>query len=168
MNVEKGDIVIDAGVAEGNFALDVIDDVSKIYLIEADKEWIEALKETFKEYADKVVFVNKFLTDSNTEDSVSLDALIGNENINYIKMDIEGEEVKALYGAYNVLKRNNKLRLDICAYHNIEDEQLIKEHLSKLAFRISVSDGYMFFVDDDVYESKEPRLVRGLVHAVKE
>ena len=39
-----GKTVFDCGVAEGNFALDIIDFVEKIYLVECDKGWLKALK----------------------------------------------------------------------------------------------------------------------------
>ena len=165
--VEKGDVVIDAGVAEGNFALDIIDDVEKIYLIEMDKGWIKALRETFKEYGDKVVFVDKYLTDFNDENNITLDQLIGTQNIDFIKMDIEGEEIKALHGSAEVLKRNEKLKLDICAYHNNNDEQIISNYISQFDFNISTSKGYMFFVNDAIYETNELRLVKGLLRGIK-
>ena len=60
--VEVGDVVVDAGVAEGNFALDIVDASSKLYLIETDNEWIEALKKTFQPYNHKIVFIHKYLT----------------------------------------------------------------------------------------------------------
>ena len=43
---DEGEILIDAGVAEGNFALTVVEKASKLILFEADKEWIEPLKAT--------------------------------------------------------------------------------------------------------------------------
>lgn len=46
-SVEKGEVGIDIGAAEGIFALQVIDSVEHIYLIEADADWCEALKATF-------------------------------------------------------------------------------------------------------------------------
>jgi hypothetical protein len=82
-------------------------------------------------------------------------------------MDIEGAETKALAGAIDVLKRNKNIKVDICCYHNKYDEQAIKTFLGQLDFSLNVSNGYMFYVDDSIYENKEPRLVRGLVRGVK-
>lgn len=53
---------MDAGVCEGNFALRFIDRARKIYLIEADASWMEALERTFALYREKIVFCNKFLS----------------------------------------------------------------------------------------------------------
>jgi hypothetical protein len=168
MEVEKGDIVIDAGVAEGNFALDNIEKVSKIYLIESDKEWIQALKETFKYYPDKVVIVEKYLSNNDNENNITIDKLITNDKINYIKMDIEGEEINALQGARETLIKNDRIKINICTYHNVNDEKIISDCLKQLDYKVNVSSGYMFFVNDTIYESKEPRLVRGLLRGFKD
>ena len=56
-SVPENAVVIDAGVAEGNFTLSIIDKVKKVYLIEPDASWIEALKYTFEPYKEKVIIV---------------------------------------------------------------------------------------------------------------
>ena len=55
--VKKGDIIVDAGAAEGIFALDHIEEASRIYMIEADRGWIEALERTFCGDRDKVQII---------------------------------------------------------------------------------------------------------------
>jgi hypothetical protein len=167
MQVTEGDIVVDAGVAEGNFALDVIDMVSKIYLIEMDLDWIKALKETFKEYEDKVVIISKCLSDIDDESNITLDKLLNNGVINFLKMDIEGYEMKALKGANKIFKRDNPMKLDICAYHNHEDYNEIMNLLKHYNFSASPSNGYMYFVNESMYEEINPCLVRGLVRGYK-
>lgn len=61
--VEPDSIVVDAGVAEGNFALSVVEKAKKLILIECDEEWMEALKLTFAPWKEKVIFVEKFVSD---------------------------------------------------------------------------------------------------------
>ena len=61
--VNAGDVLIDAGVAEGNFALKYVDLCSKIYLFEPDEMWHEPLRQTFKDYRDKVEIIPRFLSD---------------------------------------------------------------------------------------------------------
>lgn len=95
--IKDGDIVVDAGVCEGNFALRYIDLISKLYLVECDPLWEEPLKLTFAPYKEKVVFCNKFLTNFNDDTHITLDQLV-TEDVNFLKMDIEGEEPKALEG----------------------------------------------------------------------
>ena len=50
----------------------------------------------------------------------TLDHLLRDKHITYIKMDIEGEERNALAGAKELIKKN-KPKLMISAYHKIED-----------------------------------------------
>ena len=59
-----------------------------------------------------------------------IDNVCKNEKVTYIKMDVEGSELQALYGAKKVICRD-KPRLGICIYHKPEDlleiPMLIKE-----------------------------------------
>lgn len=52
--------------------------------------------------------------------AVSVDELIGEDRISYIKMDIEGMEAAALCGAAGTI-RKNKPAMQIAAYHRSED-----------------------------------------------
>lgn len=142
--VSEGDVVVDAGVAEGNFALNVIDKAKKIYLIEADERWVEALAKTFASDMDKVQIIRGFLSDETSGDSVCLDQLFAEQPINYIKMDIEGYEKQALSGAKKVMGGAEHLRCAVCTYHNYEDEGLIGKQLRAYGFETEVSRGYMF------------------------
>lgn len=147
--VQNGDVVIDAGVAEGNFALSVIDKVKKIYLVECEEAWITALKKTFEPYGDKVVFVKKFLSNKVDDNNITIDALAKDEEVNYIKMDIEGAERAALQGAADTIKRNSRLTMAVCAYHERNDEAWIKSYLDDYGLQIENSHGYMYFIYDE-------------------
>lgn len=142
--VLPGDVVVDAGVAEGNFALDVIDRAQKLYLIEADEKWIEALEKTFASDMDKVQIIHGYLSDETSGDNVCLDQLFAEQPINYVKMDIEGYEKQALSGAKKVMGEAENLRCAVCTYHCYEDEGLIRKQLQDYGFETEVSGGYMF------------------------
>lgn len=165
IEVNEGDVLIDAGACEGNFSLHNIDKVSKVYLIECDSDWMEALRATFEPYKEKVVFCDKFLSDTDTETTITLDTLV-KEKADFIKMDIEGEEIKALNGAKRVLFENKHMKCSICAYHRHGDEDRIKQILNDKDFTTCVSKGYMLFIhDDDVW--RFPELRRGIVRGYK-
>lgn len=51
---------------------------------------------------------------------IQLDTLLGKTKIDYIKMDIEGEEFSALKGAEKIIKKYSP-KLMISAYHKIQD-----------------------------------------------
>lgn len=162
--IRDGSIIVDAGVCEGNFALKYIEKAKKIYLIEADLEWMAALMKTFEPYQDKVVFCPKFLSRYNSETTVTLDTLVS-ENIDFLKMDIEGAEIDALLGGKDVLQRSNA-QCAICSYHRQRDAEYIRWLMENLEYQTSVSEGYMFFVyDDGIAETMDFR--KGLVYADK-
>ena len=50
---------------------------------------------------------------------VALDEVLGDERVTYIKMDIEGAELNALWGAECI--KSNRPNLAICVYHKPED-----------------------------------------------
>lgn len=161
--VEPGSIVVDAGVAEGNFALSAVEQAKKLYLIECDPEWIEALKLTFEPWKEKVVFVEKFLSDVNDASNITLDALISPDSSEkyFIKMDIEGSEKKALAGAQKLLTSGSHVKIDVCTYHFKDDQKNIGEILNNYKFRWKSSDGYvLFFWDGD-----EPCFRKALIRA---
>lgn len=141
--VKEGDVVVDAGAAEGIFALDCIDKASKVYLIEADEAWFEALEQTFRDDGEKVRLIYGFLDSYHAGSHVSIDGLFGQEEINYIKMDIEGAEKAALSGAEKTLARCSDIRCAICSYHCREDEESIRNVLSGYGFETTTSKGYM-------------------------
>jgi len=143
-DISDGDVVIDAGVAEGNFALEIIDKVSKIYLIEADSEWIEALNVTFEDYMDKVVIIKAFVSSYDEGDFRTLDSIIS-EKVNFIKMDIEGNEWDGLKGAQRIINNSSNLRLAICSYHSDFDQVLIESFMDEMSIEHTHTNGYMWF-----------------------
>lgn len=161
-----GDVVIDAGVAEGNFALDVIDKVSKIYLIESDSKWVDALKVTFADYMDKVVIIDKMLADYDGEETVCLDSVIS-EKVDFIKMDIEGCEVEALTRMEQLVNISPNLKVAACCYHNEYDERMIKELLQGYRMNTSVTDGYMWYPVGVFQKYYNPKIRRGIVRGQK-
>lgn len=162
--VEKGSCVIDAGTAEGNFALEVVDMAKHIFLIEANEEWLYPLSYTFKPYRNKITMINKFLSNRDDSRDITIDKIARQSDIDFIKMDIEGAEPAALDGGAGYLTNHRNIRVAACAYHNFGDEKLITEKLEKYGFKISVSEGYMNFLWTD----EEPKLfVRGIIRGEK-
>lgn len=165
--VFEGDVVVDGGAAEANFSLDIIDKAKKIYVYEGEAEWIPALRKTFQEYQDKVVIINKFLDFYVHKGYETIDNTVKEKEINFIKMDIEGYELKALYGAKEHIKNSNRLRCSICAYHNHEDADILSWYFKSLNFKCHVSEGKLFRTDESVWQSKVPDLRAGMVYAFK-
>jgi len=163
---EQGDVLVDAGAAEGNFALSVVEKASRIILFEPDVEWIEPLTATFEPWLEKVVVVNKFVSDVSDSKFVALDDYFNDtDKISFLKIDIEGAEQKLFNGAKRILSSNHNFKVAVCTYHKQDDEEEFKKILSDSGFHTSHSDGYMLFYYDK--KITEPYFRRGLVRAEK-
>lgn len=165
-SVSDGDVVVDVGTAEGNFALEVLDKASKLYLVEAEDDWVEALQYTFADYQDKVVIIQGYASDHTDGNKLALDDVI-KEKVQFIKMDIEGWEVKALAGASRLIEASAGMKCAVCAYHNSEDEKLICDIAKKYGFKIDVTKGYMYYPIDYEQRYYNPVLRRGIVRLKK-
>jgi predicted RNA methylase len=166
-HVSEGDVVVDAGAAEGNFALSVIDKVKKIYLFEVDKKWIAALKATFAPWKEKVTIVNKYVSDNDKKNCITLDTFFGNEQIDFIKADIEGAECQLLAGAKKILSGQTPMNVVLCTYHKHDDAEVLNEMLVEKGFRTEISKGYMIFLYETYDKLKPPYLRRGLLRGIR-
>jgi len=163
--IREGDVVVDAGVCEGNFSIKYIDKISKLYLVECDPAWIYPLKLTFREYLDKIVFCSKFLGDVDGEKTITLDTLVSDGKADFIKMDIEGAEVKALNGGKKIFCEND-IRCAVCSYHRHDNERDIRKVLEEYGYKTSTSTGHMiFFYEQERFKWSELR--KGIVYGKK-
>lgn len=141
--VEKGDVGVDVGAAEGVFALQIINEAEHVYLIEADADWCEALEATFCNDKDKVTIIKGYVSDVDQGENLSLDTVFKDQKIDFIKMDIEGAERKALRGARRLIERCVP-KMAVCTYHKAEDEKVIREWLLEAgSYKIQNSPGYV-------------------------
>lgn len=162
-NVNEGDVCLDIGAAEGNFSLEVVDKASKIYLFEADKQWLEALEATFKPWRHKVEIINKYVSNKDTNQSVKLDTFFKKDQVvDFIKIDAEGSEEEVLDGAKDLIT-GNKVKIAVTTYHNSGDEEKLAAFLKNYNFKTQTTNGYMIFRYDPNLSSKYLR--RGLIQA---
>jgi hypothetical protein len=158
-------VIIDAGVAEGNFALSVVERAKRLYLIECDPGWMEALRLTFEPWKGKVVLVEKFMSDSPGETTTSIDHLLedGEQGPVFIKLDIEGFEQKAIHGMDKLLKSGRPVKMDVCTYHHPGDFTEIKALLEDRGFTCSPTEGSVLFF----HKGEEPSFRKVLIRAQK-
>ncbi len=165
-NIVDGEVLVDIGVAEGNFALRAVEKASKLILFETDHEWIEALNATFEPWKDKVLIINKFVSNVTDSKNTTLDDFLAyGEKITFLKIDVDGAESRLLAGCKRILNEQKPLKLAICTYHKQNDEKEFTALLSLNGFITSHSDGFMLFYYDK--KIKAPYLRRGLIRAVK-
>lgn len=151
--VGKDDTVIDCGAAEGLFSLLIAKNCKKVYVIEPLPRFIEVLKLTFKGFYNVEIIpfalsdkVGKTHIISNNISSsltrlgrgkaitvTTIDKLFYEKKIpiSYIKVDIEGYEIKMLKGAYKTIKKNNP-KIAITTYHNKSHALWISRYLKKI------------------------------------
>lgn len=146
-SVSVGDVVVDLGAAEGNFALMSVESAAKLFVVESDQRWLEALRKTFLPWRDKVQIIHKSVGDSMAGDSVTLAGLCGGRVPNFIKMDIEGAEVAVIRQSVDFL-RSGACRLAIATYHRHDDGLVIGSLLQKAGFSTRFTPRYLLNVYD--------------------
>ena len=165
--VSQGDVVVDAGAAEGNFALSIIDRAKKIYLFEIDQGWIEALEATFAPWKEKVVIVNKFVSNQTDDVSIALDDFFNSKPVNFIKADIEGAENQLIDGAQRILQQQGPLKIVLCTYHKHDDAEILGNKLKNHQFVTEFSNGFIIFYYEICDKLRPPYLRKVLLRACK-
>jgi hypothetical protein len=163
----SGDIAILCGASDGIYALEIMNKFNKIYLFEANPDWIAPLKKTLHNYLDKVEVVPYFISDQNGPGSITLDTFLENKKgtVNYLQADIEGDELKMLLGGMRLLEQSNNLALSVCCYHTLGQEKELTDCLSGCGYKVSPSKGYLLLWMQ--YPLRSPYLRRGVLYATK-
>lgn len=113
-------------------------------MFEPDGEWVEALKHTFEPYKEKIVIINKCLSSYIKGDTTTLDEILDGSKVDFIKMDIEGEEYYAMQGALKSIAATENLRVVVCTYHQEFAYDAIKKLLEDMLFKTETSAGYIW------------------------
>ena len=164
----EDDIAVDAGAAEGNFSLSIVDKVKKLYIFECSEGWIGPLRKSFEPWREKVEIIPLRLSKKVTSDSTTLDQFFAEKNAlpTILKIDVDGGEKDLLSGASRILRESDKLKISLCTYHQKNDFREFKALLEKLEFKVHSSKGYMIFYLDEPL--KEPYLRKALLFAAKQ
>lgn len=142
---KENEVFIDGGAFDGKTSFDFIKwskgRCAKIYAFEPNPKMLDLLRKKIEReqvtrielYPNalwnkkKTLYFQENRSASRIEENgkmcveaVSLDEVVKSEKVTFIKLDIEGSELKALEGAANIIKRD-KPRLAISIYHKYED-----------------------------------------------
>lgn len=165
VHVSDGDVVFDIGAAEGLFALDQIEKASHVVIVESDPEWIIPLKQTFAPYKDKVTIIQKFVSDTDTDTTISIENILSQFDYRsaFIKMDIEGYEQKSITAAERALRKGKGIKLSVASYHKQHDAEEMKSFFDDIGYFSEYSTGYMLF---HLYDTPTPPYFRkGVIRA---
>lgn len=157
--VEKNDIVVDCGAAEGLFALKTAPVCKKVYLIEPMPKFVEGLKWTFRGYSNIEIIPcalsdqhgEAFMSDGGIASSLSddkkgrpvnvetIDALFYEKDIrvSYIKADLEGYDFRSIVGAKKTIQSYSP-KIAVTTYHDMRHAKEIAEFIA------SIKPGYKF------------------------
>lgn len=151
---QEDEVYVDAGTFDGGtvtwFEEWTEDSYKKVFAMEPLPDMFEHIQKDFKD-KEKIELCNcaawnqeetLFFTDNSSGSTVkeggslqvqakAIDDLVKDEKVTYIKMDIEGSELKALEGAKDTIKKN-KPRLAISIYHKPLDVIEIPEYILEL------------------------------------
>ena len=155
----ENEIMVDCGAYTGDSIKDFdeflkengVNSFKKIYALEPDEknynilcEYSSSLQNVFPymlgAYDEKKILYFSSgegeLSSINDSGDISIevdtiDNIVKDDSVTFIKMDIEGSELKALKGAKNTILRN-KPRLAICIYHKVRDIIDIPLYISSL------------------------------------
>ena len=165
--VQAGDSVVDAGAAEGLFALDVIDVARRVYLVEPGSEWAAPLQATFGPFGDKAVLIRKTAAATAGDDRVRIVALMETDPASswFIKMDVEGDELAVLEDLVPCLPAGVAVRFACGVYHRRQGAEQVQALFARHGFRTEYSDGYMLYLYDP--DLQYPYFRRGVVRAFR-
>ncbi len=158
------DVAVLIGASDGIFGLSLVRSVRKVYLFEADRRWVPALRRTFEAWSSKVEIVNAFVGAGPSSHIVSLDAFFAtrSDRPTFIQADVEGCELEVLLGARATLASAPRLGVSICSYHRQEDERRLSAALNAHGFEVGHAPGFVLMYRQML---RPPYLRRGVLHA---
>jgi len=163
--LESNSVVIDVGAAEGIFAINEMDKISHLYLLEPDPEWVETLKLTYSIWSDKITIIDKFVSDRDNDSCITLDNYFKDfKIIDFLKIDVDGGEQDLINGAANTIS-DKVNKLVICTYHKADDNEIFSTYLKSKNFKFANSKRYMLYYFFDNFTP--PYFRRGIIQAEK-
>jgi len=126
---------------------------------------MEPLQATFAPWGDKVVVVQKYLSDMTDTMNISLDDYFADkEDPTFLKLDVEGYKDRLLHGAEKILSSPSIKKVAACTYHYHDDEKKLGDLLRSYGFSTTHSHDYMIVGLDEI---RPPYLRRGVIRATK-
>lgn len=166
-SVSAEDAGVFIGASDGIYCLSILEYFKAVYLFEVDQKWLIPLTMTFAPWGDKVKIIQKFVSDRDGGDELSLDTFAATikEKITYLQADVEGAEKKLLMGGQKLLAGPGKMKISLCSYHRHNDFNELGNILKASGFAVSHSQGYLIMWMQ--VPLRKPYLRRGVIYAEK-
>lgn len=155
VKIHPGDQVVDAGASEGFFTRYALQRGATVLVVEPVQSLAEALGKTFVaeiargqakvlpaalgatsgwanlDVVQERLYESRVASTGTEIQMVSLDDIIGQEQIGFVKMDIEGAEMDAIRGSSQTIAMQ-KPRLAIAVYHEQENSRQVCQLLREI------------------------------------
>lgn len=161
---KSSDVVFDVGGCEGLFAKLIEGKVSNVHIFEPVNILCQAMKMTFEDsnnvyihqvgvsnisgsmsfsITDDVIFCSGMYRESDnklTIPVITIDDFVKEHEVvpTIIKIDIEGHEIEALYGAHNTLESYHP-QIITCIYHEQNDRSEMMRYLAQFGYRFEMT-----------------------------
>jgi hypothetical protein len=151
MNV-KGKTVVDAGACIGDFAmLCAVLGAKKVYAFEPDEKRFGVLSKNISDNMFDGVIIPvciKLWQKPFGTMATTLDIASNGEKVDFIKMDVEGDEIFVLFGAKKTIQKYKPI-LSFSAYHRPTDKQLLPATVRNICpeYKITLNN----FCEEDFY-----------------
>ncbi|MBD5545746.1 MAG: FkbM family methyltransferase [Lachnospiraceae bacterium] len=132
-----------------------IENVHAIHVGVGKEKHMDKVYSTEEKTTKGAVGTNRFNSKSPVVSEIqvdSLDNMLGEKKVDYIKMDIEGAEMDALRGGEKIIEKNHPQML-ISAYHKIADMWEVPE------FVLSIHPDYQLFLGHQPHAPYEPEFL---------
>ncbi len=161
--VDDQDVLIDIGCAEGNYSLEMVDRVKKLYLFEANTNWIDSLNLSFSPWKHKVSIVNERFGAQAKSSNDLIEAFAG-QNLLF-KIDVDGSEREVLKTIEPIFSVARSIKIAICTYHQNADASEFESYFKSRNFETRFGNGLMLFFYDK--KIKPPYFRPGVLFAKK-
>jgi Methyltransferase FkbM domain len=138
----KGRLFIDIGANAGYYTLRLADRFEKIYAVEQDFQTAQELAKRIEKAGlkNKVnIFAYRLCDENTTAFSRTFDSLFYGETVELVKMDIEGDEFKALRGMKDALG-NGRIKAIMIELHDKTRENELIQLLEAYSFHVDRID----------------------------
>jgi predicted O-methyltransferase YrrM len=146
-----GKTVVDVGANIGDFSmLCAVLGAKKVYAFEPDEKYFEILKNAIREngFENIIIPINKKLGWLNKYEIIKLDSFLNGEEVDFIKIDVEGNEANVLIGATNII-RKFKPTLSFSAYHNPSDKEVLPKIVRDIESKYEIT--LNSYAEEDFY-----------------